>query len=321
MKALLKEYGLGFSLALALHVALALTLLFNMTQVIHSGSDAPMHAEFDPMQAVIVDEAQVQAEIQRLEAQEQTQKDLQILQIEEQERLKAELLETQLARKAEAIKSQQLKEDAAKALQAITQAKQLEENNLAQLRLKQEKIQKELQILQEQQKKEASRLEEEATRDRVEDKEQKRLAALDKKKSADKTRKAEEDKKANAKKKAELDAKAAGVKAQAAKAAREQHLKFVDSEVARLTGEMTEKIRSHKTTIFGLASDLATTVDFRVLPDGSVVDLKMIQSSGHAAYDSTAINAILKAAPFAVSPDPDVMSKLKSITLKVKNED
>lgn len=306
MKALLEEYGLGLCLALALHGALACSMLLSMNMATPEGG-APMMAEIEPMNAVMLDESKVQAEIERLDFQEKTTK---------------ELLETEQEQfKAETIKALQLKEDAEKALKAITEAKALEESSLAELQIKQEKAHKELKALQEKQKKEMTRLEEEATRDSIENKEQQKVAALDKKKTQEKARKAEEDKKAAAKKKAELDAKTLASKNQAAKAAREQHLKFVDSEVARLKAEMTERIRSHKQIIFGLASDLTATVHFRVLPDGSVVDAKIIQSSGHMAYDSTAINAVLKAAPYAVSSDLAIMNEFKSINLKVKNED
>ena len=56
-------------------------------------------------------------------------------------------------------------------------------------------------------------------------------------------------------------------------------------------------------------------VQFRLLVDGNVASVKVIKSSGNAAYDESAKMAVYKAAPFDIPNDKDLLSRLRDIVL------
>ena len=62
-----------------------------------------------------------------------------------------------------------------------------------------------------------------------------------------------------------------------------------------------------------LAKGLNCTLYVRMIPGGEVVEASVIQSSGNAAFDRQAENAVRKAAPLPVPSDPRLFQRMREI--------
>ncbi|HJP34753.1 MAG TPA: cell envelope integrity protein TolA, partial [Gammaproteobacteria bacterium] len=51
----------------------------------------------------------------------------------------------------------------------------------------------------------------------------------------------------------------------------------------------------------------------RIIPGGEVVDAQVTQSSGNAAFDRQAENALRKAAPLPIPSDPRLFQRMREI--------
>ncbi len=58
--------------------------------------------------------------------------------------------------------------------------------------------------------------------------------------------------------------------------------------------------------------------DVVVLPGGDVLSVKLMKSSGVAAYDNAVERAILKAQPLPVPSDPDSFARFRNLHLKFR---
>ena len=117
-------------------------------------------------------------------------------------------------------------------------------------------------------------------------------------------------------------AQAAAAKAQALAAARQaERMSWLDSEFTRFVGDLQQRVYNHRTLSSAFGKDLVCKIQIKLLPEGSVHDVKIIQSSGNAAYDSMAEAAVYKASPFDMPTDKELVAKLRDIILEFTNDD
>lgn len=295
-KAIQQDYGLGFIISLGLHVLIGAFLIVSIQQGLPSEVLAPTKG--DIVQAVVVDENRVMAEVQRLKTEEHHQKT----------QAAAELAKVEEARRSQAEAETKLE----KLKQEIAKAKTQEMERLAEIKLAKEKEKKQLETLRQEK-----------------EKEQKKLAALDDQRQVEQNRvnqmrlerEKEEKKKEHAKQQADLKRKQeeaahqAGLKAAALAA---ENRMRVMSEAERILGEWKISVRNNKRETLELPPELACTVSVMLLPDGHFREVKILESSGHVAFDDSVIHAVYKT-PVPMPEDLAVKEELKQFTLRYTN--
>jgi colicin import membrane protein len=291
-----QAYGIGFILSLSLHILIGAFFILSLQQGI--APEVLAKQKGDIVQAVIIDENQVVAEVERLKVQEQTQKKDVALEL-----AKAE--EARKVREQEQIKMEQLKQEMAK-------AKAQEMERLAEIKLAKEKEKKQLDAL----KKEK-------------EKEQKKLAALDDQRQAEldrvnqmrKEREKEEKKKATLKQQADLKhqkEEAARLSAEKAAALAAENRSRVMREAERILEEWKQNVRNNKRETLELAPELACTLSIRLLPDGSFQEVRLLESSGNTVFDDSVIHAVYKT-PVTMPEDVATREELKYFTVRYTN--
>ncbi len=296
-----QQYGFGLIISLIIHGGLAALLLISIKTGINTNALPSPQGEI--VQAVMVDEKLVNAEVKRLETEQLQQK------TEEENRKQA------LAQKAAEAKQEREQEQAKleKLKQELAKVKKVEEEQLADIKIAKEKEQKQLEVLR--QKKE---------------KEQKELTALDDQRQAEQDRaqqmrverEKEEKRKQVAQQQAEAKQKQAEAKRLAALKAeklRAENQKRIMSEAERILNEWGARVRSNKREAFELPGDLFCNLIVSLLPDGNVQDIRILKSSGNPVYDNLVITAVRKTEPFDMPGDPSVRDQVKSFELGVKN--
>jgi colicin import membrane protein len=255
-----------------------------------------------PIQAVAIDARKLDAEVERkkklAEAKRLEKKRA------EQDRLKREQEKKQRAeqqRKAEAEKKRRVEADRRKA--------EVEKKRKAELKKKAEAEKKRKA---EQKKAEAEKKRKvEAARKKAEAEKKRKAEEARKKAEAEKKRKAEE-----ARKKAEAEREMRERLAAEQERLRAQR----DSAMQRMIDEyglyIKEKVQRNWIRPSGSDASLSCVVKVRLIPGGEVVDVKIIRSSGNAAFDRSVEAAVFRASPLPVPSDPEVMEKFRSITFE-----
>lgn len=285
MKIFQREYGLGFIVSLSLHALIIAFLMLSVQPSISSTLLAQPKAEI--VQAVVIDESRVMAEVERLKTAEQHQK-------REAEAEIAKVQEARRAREQEQLKMDKLKREMAK-------ARTQEMERLAELKLAKEKEKKQLDILKQEK-----------------EKEQKKLAALDDQRQAELDRvnqmrlerEKEEKKKEQLKNQTELKRKQEEVAVESRNR--------VMREAERILEEWKLNVRNNKRETLELAPELACTVSIMLLPDGSFHEVRVIESSGNAVFDDSVIHAVYKT-PITMPTDVAVKAELKHFTVRYTN--
>ncbi|MGH8119079.1 MAG: cell envelope integrity protein TolA [Gammaproteobacteria bacterium] len=229
--------------------------------------------------AVTVDKARVDAELKRLQQEEEKKRNAEKQRIEELEKkLEAE------QKKADEIKKQRLEEE--KKLLATRQKKEEEQQ-------KQEEAQKKLAELEEQRKlEEEKKARTEAEKKRLEEEKKKNEAELKKK---------EEEKKRQVAEKALQEQMEA-----------EERLaqETADRELAATLGnEIHDKIAGFF-NLAGLPENLSCKLRVNLLPSGEVVGVSILESSGNDIFDRRALTAVQKASPLPVPQDVETFERL-----------
>jgi colicin import membrane protein len=159
---------------------------------------------------------------------------------------------------------------------------------------------------------------EEAKKQAVEAEKQKKIAQQ----KAEKQRVADA---AKAKVAAELTAKqAAEAKIAADKLAAAQAAKNAAAsaealrEIERYKAMVRQQIMRYWVVQGGLAKQDATKLFVRVAPTGTVLDVKVMESSGNDALDRSAIAAVYKASPLPVPQDPDLFRSFRELRLTLR---
>lgn len=298
------QYGIGFLLSVGIHAILIAMLFLSLhmdagsehpsmsipNQTANANQIAPNQtAKGEIVSATMVDEKLVAAEMKRLETQEKQQKE---------EIHKAELAKKE--REKEQSKLSQLKKELAK-------AKADEEARLAEIKLAKEKEQKQLTELRQEK-----------------EKEKKRLAALDDKRQEEQNRaeemrlerEKEEKKQAEMKEKSDENKKAQSANRDAEKMRARKG--FLNSELARYQGLLRDKVNQAWVRAPGLPQGLICMLEIRLLPDGSVNEVRVVTSSGNFAFDQAALAAVQKASPLPVPEDTELMDKFKHFTFEFR---
>lgn len=116
------------------------------------------------------------------------------------------------------------------------------------------------------------------------------------------------------------EAKAAGIKAQQDKLAAE-HQKFLLTEVEIYRAAIQECIEGNRIVSSLFASDISCKIQIKLLPDGSILSVKIVKPSGNPAYDEMSTTAVYKSAPFPMPQDKELYNQLRDIVLSFENGD
>ncbi|MCX7137837.1 MAG: energy transducer TonB, partial [Proteobacteria bacterium] len=92
------------------------------------------------------------------------------------------------------------------------------------------------------------------------------------------------------------------------------------SALAKMRGEYMERIRARIRKGLIKPQNLKGNeeAEFNVisLPDGNILDVKLRRPSGNAAYDNAVEKAIVRAQPFPMPPDPQLLKEFRELNLK-----
>ncbi|WP_457673061.1 cell envelope integrity protein TolA [Thiolapillus sp.] len=261
----IRQHPWAAVLAVLAHVALIAILVVSFTWPEAKAPGTPAKAPPEAVSVTAVDERQVERELEKIKA--------------------AERRRQEAARKAR-------------------EARQREEKRLAELRRKRQ--------LEEKKRKEAERkrkAKEAAERKRRAEAERKRRLEEQKRREAERKRREEEKRLAERKRQEEEKARQAEIARQEAELQRqiEARRQAAARRAARqkAVDEWSTKIRQAITNRWVFppgAKNLQTEVRIRLLPDGDVLDVKIIRSSGDVAFDGSVERAISKAKPLPVPP-------------------
>jgi len=82
--------------------------------------------------------------------------------------------------------------------------------------------------------------------------------------------------------------------------------------------KISQKIRGYIVLPPGISGNPEAVYSVTVVPGGEVLDVKMVKSSGVAAYDEAVGRAIWAASPLPVPSDPDMFQQLRQATYKFR---
>ncbi len=295
-KSLQQEYGIGFAVSLGLHLLIGSFLILNIQQGVPNEVLAKQKG--DIVQAVIIDENRVVAEVQRIKTEQQHQKTV----------AEAEVAKAQEARKVR--EQEQTKLDKLK--QEMAHAKAQETERLAEIKIAKEKEKKQLESLRQEKEKEKKRL---AALDEERQAEQDRVNQVRAQREKEEKRKDDLKKQAEAKLKQEEATREAGMKAAAIAA---ENRSRVMREAERILGEWKISVRNNKRETLELAPELFCTLSIALLPDGSFHEVRILESSGNPVFDDSVVHAIYKT-PVSMPEDLAVREELKHFTLRYTN--
>lgn len=320
-----RSYRVAFACAILMHLSLVFFLMLERTNdrpVLKAevrnepGQSSPRPstpelAQAEPIQAVSVDNQEIMKAVSRL-------KDERARVVQAEQRRQRALTEQMEQARLQRVKEQQrlesLKREAA-ALAIAQKKKRIEEEqhlkDLAQQKIQEEKRLTEMKQQQAKLKKQQDDL--------------KQVAALEEKKrlekKADELKKAEELARANAARavqaKADLLQKQQAAAAQqaisdAANAAR------VAGEVDKYKAMIINAISQQWILPQNVDSSMSSQFRIRLAPNGSVLEVSLIRSSGDPILDRSAQSAIYKASPLPVPNDPTTFNLFRDISLTVR---
>ncbi|VAW77526.1 TolA protein [hydrothermal vent metagenome] len=282
----LRESPRAVVYAVLAHLALLAVLMFSLDW----STEPSISHKSAPIQAVAIDARKLDAEIERKKKQEQA-KQQEIKRAEQKKKREAEQKKKALAEKKRKVAAEK-KHKAEQKKKAETEKKRL-----AVEKRKRAEVEKKRKV--------------EAQRKKAELEKKRKAEAERKKAEAEKQRKAEE---ARQKAAAERDMRER-------LAAEQEHLRAQrDSAMQRMIDKyglyIKEKVQRSWIRPSGSSASLSCIVSVRLIPGGEVVDVKIVRSSGNAAFDRSVEAAVFKASPLPVPSDPEVMEKFRSITFE-----
>jgi len=282
-------YKKPFIYALLVHLAVAIVLSANISLDNKPTPVAVQSEQPDIVQAVAVDESQVEAEMAKIRA-------------------------TEARRKAQEISRQkQLDRNAS----AAERKRKAEEQRLA-------KVKKQRQEQAKKQKQEKQRLTELEARKKQE---AKRLAELEKRKQAEKAqlekiqseaRKAEDDKR----RLEEEAARRQQLKEEQQRLAKEQARRdakqraVAEKESLRYIALMQDKVKRNWINPVASSKGLECVVRVRLNKVGKVLLVQVVHGSGNSAFDRSVEAAVLKSSPLPLPKDPTIMEGFPELRFK-----
>ncbi len=285
--------------AVLVHVAFFAVLVLSLDW---SVTPPPAPPPVNIVEAVVVDEAKVQAEMEKLRRAEEL-KQRKVREAEHKRRQEERrLAELKKKRKAE---QRRLKEQEKK--------RKAEARRVAELKKKREAEQRRLKE-QEKKRQEAER------RARAEEKkkeEQARLAALKREQEElQRRRKAEEARRRQAAQR-ELQEKLAAEQRQL-EAERERKIQSIVGQYVDL---IKQKVERYWLRPPNSKKGLSCQVRVRLLPGGGVASVEIIKGSGDAAFDDSVKKAVLRADPLPLPSDPALFERFRELKFIFKPEE
>lgn len=293
----------AFGLSVLLHTVLITLLSVSLT---HTPKPLPMlSSAAEPVQAVVVDERKVKAEMERLKAAERSKRQ------SETERVRRLKAQEEAARKARVQEQQRLarlkKQQEAEAA-AAKKAREAEQHRLADLKRQKQEAERKQQAAA---KAEQARL---AKLKAKREAEERRLAELDRKRKieAERKRQAEEARRKAEEKRKQQEAAEADLRRQMA--AEQQRLQAEDSRqrqrwITEYTALIAQKVERNWLRPSGTPHGLTCKVLVHQLPTGDVVSVQVVRSSGNSVFDRSVENAVRKASPLPPPPDQSVFDR------------
>ena len=92
------------------------------------------------------------------------------------------------------------------------------------------------------------------------------------------------------------------------------------SEINKYTALITHAIGRHWIQPEGISRDISCVLFIRLAPNGEVLNVQLIASSGDTVLDRSAVAAVYKASPLPVPENSELSAKFREIRLKVKPE-
>jgi colicin import membrane protein len=281
----------AFWLSVILHVVVGALLVVSMD--FSPEIAVQPHANVNVLEAVTVDSARVEQEMEKLREQERRKQEEQKRREEEIARQKAEAekraAEAEAKRKAEEKRLAELEQKRRKE----EEARKAEEQRLAELKKKQEEAERQRKLEEEKKQKAA----EEAERLRKEAEEKKR---------AEEERKRKEEEERKRKEAEEALKKQIAAEEAAAQARRDAGV--ISEYVSRIAAAIQREFNTA-----GLPPGLSCTLRIRMTPGGEVVAARIEKSSGNAIFDRRAELAVSKASPLPVPEDPRLFERFREI--------
>jgi colicin import membrane protein len=292
-----QEYGLPLTLAVGLHVVILILLSFQFFTNTKPSQPIEIIAAAPVITANAINSNEVTAEVKRLERLEQAR----------QEKLQAEQEKIRLEKQqAEKEREQALYEveQAKKEKEELVKKAEAEKLHLAELKKKQEEIKRKEELKKkEEAKKKAEKEKQEAEVKKAKEKE------LAEKKAKDAAEKKKAQQLAAAKQKAEQEALEA------------QEGQRVTSEVMRYQALIIQKLSQNWTVQGSVRANMQGRLQIRLAPGGSVIDVRVIASSGDEMMDRSAVTAVYRSSPLPVSTDQKVFNELRDIKWTFKPAD
>lgn len=324
----------AFVYAILIHAVL-LALLFLSLNLSPTTLSAPPSNAATPVQAVMVDEAQVEREVERLkekEAEKQRRED------EAQKRLVEAEKKRQQEEKRVAELEQKRKEEQEKAKAAEEQRKN-EEVRLSKLKVEEEKRRKEEETRrkkEEEDKKLAKKKEEDDKRRKEKDcdaelakaKGKKTLDAATLKKLEDlcapsvvkklESERREDEKRQKEEEKRQKETADKQRRDQEMREAmeREQVERAAQSALSQYVPIIRQKVQRHWTRPPGATAGMFAQVRVRLTPGGEVLSAEVVGSSGNPIFDRSVENAVLKASPLPIPQEAGVNERFRDIQFK-----
>lgn len=329
-----QNYKLAFVLAVSLHIFLFVIFMQNIFISKPRPRQLATSKPVKIISAQTVDQKSLEAEITRLKTAEAKQKSDEEARVKRLQQAASSAKRKALAEKKrlEILKQKQrnsekqliAKEKAAKQrLAKIQSIKSKQEQNLKSLKQKAELAKKHQLEAAQKRKLEEQRLA------KVKQKEQAELAKIQHEKEKTKQLAKQEAEKLKAEKlKAE---KLAQQKREAEEKALEKEFaqkfremagrqKQIQSEIERYTQLITQAVGRHWILPENFDEKTYCIFIIKLAPNGSVLDVKLVRSSGDELLDRSARSAVYKASPLPVPKDPEVFATFREIRLKVRPE-
>lgn len=264
--------------AVAFSVLLHAALVAVMTLSIDLSPEElrPFSEPREIVQAVAVDRAAVDREVERLRAEEE---------------------------KARREREQALKESERKA-RAAEEKRRAEEKRLKELEAEKKRLSEQ----KEKERQAAERRKAEAEKQRKAEEEQRRRAEEEQRREAEARRRAEEAAAEAERKRIEQALQAEMAAEEAARQAAAD-----DAEIRDYVARIARRVRQSFTILPGL-DGLSCTIRIALIPGGEVAQVEIVKSSGNPTFDRQAENAVRKAAPLPVPTEPRLFQQMRSIT-------
>lgn len=98
-----------------------------------------------------------------------------------------------------------------------------------------------------------------------------------------------------------------------------EHQEFLLTEVEKYRAAFQQLIEDNRILSAVFPNNINCKVRIKLLPDGSILSVNIVEASGNPAYDELATTAIYKSAPFPMPQEHELYTQLRDIILSFKN--